>query len=253
MFSVSAIMPISIFSFSFFSCMDTQFAYETLAHIFFYLKQDQKTLCQLSLTCNKFRQLSLPLLFKHPHFTSLDQLSSFAGFLTEINGALVRSIDLHMVPHRWDATQLTQILYQITPKTPHLELLDLGLCTLLTDKALDRITRPLHELRILSIDRCELIGDESIRFIVNHCPDLEELHLGSTRITDNGLNVMADGLYGLTHLYMPSCQHITEKGLNHIMSSCKQLHHLDIKDCYNVVGEFRQQQQHDDDAWTDEE
>jgi hypothetical protein len=42
----------------------------------------------------------------------------------------------------------------------------------------------------------------------------------------------------LTHLYMPACSRISEKGVDILIRECKTLQHFDIRECYNVVGNF---------------
>lgn len=107
-----------------------------------------------------------------------------------------------------------------------------------TNKALIRLTKPLHDLRVLSVDQCLLIGDTAITALVDHCPYIQQLYLGSTSITDKSLDIIAKKLILLTHLYMPSCSRISEKGLDTLIRECKTLQHFDIRECYNVVGNF---------------
>ncbi|GAN06206.1 conserved hypothetical protein [Mucor ambiguus] len=222
--------------------MDTRLAYETLSQILSYLKEDQSALVQINRTCKKLYEVSLPLLFKSPKFETFSCFESFATTLTETNGLFVRNIDLHMVPHRWDSFRINNLLFTLSEKTPNLELLNLDLCSQLTNKALIKITKPLHDLRILSVDQCELIGDESIEALVNNCPYIQELYLGSTHITDNSLNLIATKFILLTHLHLPGCEYISEIGVDKVTSECKTLRYIDLQDCYNVLGERTFQQ-----------
>lgn len=109
--------------------MDKRLAYETLSQIVGYLKKDQPSLLQLNNTCRKLYKISTPLLFKSPRFSTFKSFELFATTLIEENGFHVRHVDLHMVPHRWDSSRMSQLLYSITVKTPDLELLNLDLCT----------------------------------------------------------------------------------------------------------------------------
>ncbi|KAL9543806.1 hypothetical protein MBANPS3_007934 [Mucor bainieri] len=218
--------------------MDTRLAYETLSQILSHLKEDQPALLQVNRTCRKLYEASLPLLFKSPKFESFSCFESFATTLTEKNGLFVRHIDLHMVPHRWDSFKINSLLFTLSEKTPDLELLNLDLCSQLTNKALIQITKPLHDLRVLSVDQCELIGDESVEALVNSCPYIQELYLGSTHITDNALNLIATKFILLTHLHLPGCEYISEMGVDKVTSECKTLRYIDLQDCYNVLGEI---------------
>lgn len=109
--------------------MDKILAYETLSEILSYLKKDQASLLQLSLTCKKFHEITIPLLYKSPQFTTFNSFRAFSDSLSEVNGLYVRDIDLHMVPHRWDSLKINNLLYSLTEKTPDLEQLNLGLCS----------------------------------------------------------------------------------------------------------------------------
>lgn len=124
-----------------------------------------------------------------------------------------------------------------------------------------KITKPVNDLRILSLNQCTHIGDEGIEGLIVNCPYLQELYLGETRITDNSLNLLATKLILLTHLYLPGCENVTELGINKVIRDCKTLRHIDCRDCYNVVGvesipEDRQaldvlQSEEFDDEWED--
>jgi len=115
--------------FFFILAMDTRLAYETLSQILSYLTEDQSALLQINRTCKKLYEVSLPLHFKSPKFESFGCFESFATTLTENNGLLVRHIDLHMVPHRWDSFKINNLLFALSEKTPDLELLNLDLCS----------------------------------------------------------------------------------------------------------------------------
>ncbi|KAI7902048.1 uncharacterized protein BX663DRAFT_455533 [Cokeromyces recurvatus] len=217
--------------------MEKRFAYEILAKITTYLRDDQQALLQLSRTCKRLHTISTPFLFCSPKFDTFRKFESFANALTLLNGTHVRYLDLHMVPHRWDSSKIDEILFMISEKTSHLELLNLDHCSQLTNKALIKILKPLHHLRILSIDQCRLITDESIKAIVSTCPNLQKLYLGSTRITDQALNLIATNLVHLSHLYIPDCQLITELGIKIVTEKCQSLKYINIEECYNIVSD----------------
>ena len=72
---------------------------------------------------------------------------------------------------------------------------------------------------------------------MDSCPYIQELYLGSTHITDNSLNLIATKFILLTHLHLSGCEYISELGVHKVTRECKTLRHIDIKDCYNVLGE----------------
>ena len=123
-----------------------------------------------------------------------------------------------------------------------------------TNKALIRITQPLHDLRILAVEECKLIGDEAITAIVDQCPYLQRVYLPSTHITDTSLTLLGTKLILLTHVNVSHCHHISEVGVDTLLKHCKTLKHLDINECYNVVGNFDipfANEQESEDEWED--
>ncbi|KAI9469704.1 MAG: hypothetical protein EXX96DRAFT_491977 [Benjaminiella poitrasii] len=216
--------------------MDTKLAFEILANIINYLRDDQQMLLQLNRASKRLYNISTPLLFCSPKFESFRQFESFANTLTSQNGMHVKYLDLHMVPHRWDSTKIDQLLLMITENTPSLELINLDHCSQLTNKALVKITKPLKQLRILSVDDCRLVSNESIKALVTNCAQLQKLYLGSTRIDDGSLSAIATHLPHLTHLYIPDCQLVSEVGIQEIIQNCKLLQHVNVVGCFNIVG-----------------
>lgn len=108
--------------------MDIKLAYETITQIVNHLKYDQPSLLQLNRTCRKLYTLSCPLLYNFPQFNKASSFENFALTLTEENGKYVQSVDLHMVPNRWNSTKTYELVLKITEKTPNLQLLNLDLC-----------------------------------------------------------------------------------------------------------------------------
>lgn len=124
-----------------------------------------------------------------------------------------------------------------------------------------KITKPLNDLRLLSVNQCDHIGDDGVEGLIKNCPYIQELYLGGTRITDNSLNLLSTKLILLTHLHIPGCENVSEIGINKIIRDCKTLRHLDCRDCFNVVGQietipFQNNEQpsievDEEDEWTD--
>lgn len=96
----------------------------------------------------------------------------------------------------------------------------------------------MGDLRILSVNQCESIGDDGVEEVIKNCPYIQELYLGETRITDTSLNSLATKLVLLTHLHIPGCENVTEIGINKVIRECRTLRHLDCRDCFNVVGQL---------------
>ncbi|KAF9583663.1 hypothetical protein BGW38_008908 [Lunasporangiospora selenospora] len=112
--------------------------------------------------------------------------SSLKNYFTASNGSLVKSIDLSMLPHRWESVHvgLVQGLVQGCPFVTKLNLTD---CALLRDNAIQLIAETLgpQRLRSLVLSGCVRITDVAILSLCAHAIQLENLDLsGCIRISD---------------------------------------------------------------------
>ncbi|KAI9269834.1 hypothetical protein BY458DRAFT_510564 [Sporodiniella umbellata] len=216
--------------------MDRVLAFEILTQIMSHLKDDQSALLELAKSSSTLYKPALPFLYYAPQFDKWKQFELFAQQLTPHNGLYVRYMDLSSLPYRWDPS-INNILPQLASKLPHLNTLNLELCRKLTNKRLIESIKSLPELRFLYVENCKLIDDQSVKAILSYCPLLEEIQLGATGITDSSLFLLSQ-MHHLTQLEIPNCEKITESGVRYILDKSPALKHFDIRDCYNVVGEF---------------
>ncbi|CEG84553.1 hypothetical protein RMATCC62417_18337 [Rhizopus microsporus] len=232
--------------------MDKRLPFEILIDIVSHLKDEQYSLGQLISTSKTMHKAALPMLYRSPHFEKMDSFKSFVANLTPEVGSFVYELDLHMLVHRWKSITAV-LLTQLTCKTRNLQVLNLDFCVELSNNALREIIKPLGDLRILGLDDCLLLGDVAVEAIVNSCPFIVELGLSSTHIRDKSLFLIAKHLVHLERVYLSSCDHITEVGIKALLDGCKKLKHFDVRDCYNIVGEFHQPVDSDSDEYIDED
>ncbi|CAO3697351.1 unnamed protein product [Rhizopus stolonifer] len=128
-------------------------------------------------------KLTLPYLYHTPQFNTWKQFDLFSKQLTSYTGLFVRQLDLSTVPRRWEPG-INRLLESLISKTPHLHTLNLELCLRLTNKTFIEMIKPILQLHLLNLEQCTTINDKSIEFIVQYCPQLEEIYLGFTNITD---------------------------------------------------------------------
>lgn len=90
------------------------------------------------------------------------------------------------------------------------------------------------ELRVLNMSICSRITDQCLRQIAKHCPDLRELNIkGCYNTTDMGISYIARGCQQLRLLDI-STGHtkqmcLTDQSLVSIATHCKNLRQLDIQ------------------------
>ncbi|KAI8599048.1 hypothetical protein EDD21DRAFT_380853 [Dissophora ornata] len=101
-------------------------------------------------------------------------------------GALVQTIDLSMLPHRWETVHVGHI-QTLVQGCPYISTLNLNGCLLLRDNAVQIIAEQLgpRELRSLVLSACNKISDLAVLSICAHAVQVENLELsGCDRLSD---------------------------------------------------------------------
>ncbi|KAG0001579.1 hypothetical protein BGZ80_001721 [Entomortierella chlamydospora] len=101
-------------------------------------------------------------------------------------GALVETVDLSMLPHRWETVDFGSI-QSLTQGCPYISVLDLRDCVILRDSAVQLIAEHLgpRQLRSLVLSGCSKITDLAVLSLCAHATGLENLELsGCDRISD---------------------------------------------------------------------
>ncbi|KAG0049097.1 hypothetical protein BGZ83_006047 [Gryganskiella cystojenkinii] len=130
--------------------------------------------------------------YLHPH--SLDPTNTSTSTVSTSKAATtagdhVRSINLSMLPHRWEYVQY-EIVHAIAVGCPWLEHLDLSNCSLLRDNAVQDLAENLgpRRLRSLVLSGCLRITDLAVLSLCAHAIHLENLELsGCDRLSDISL------------------------------------------------------------------
>lgn len=108
----------------------------------------------------------------------------------------------------------------------------------ITDKAVESISDKLYSLSSLWLCHCRLITDQSLFYLSNKSW-MELLDLSyCRRITDTGLNSIADSHSGLKTLNIAYCIKITEECVSKIIHRCEHLLSLDVSSCPNITLKF---------------
>lgn len=90
----------------------------------------------------------------------------------------------------------------------------------------------------LDLSGCRLVTDWSLRGIALRCQELEELDLSGCKISDQGVEYLADeGPSWLQALSLAGCPAITDKSLEALQTLCISLESLDVTGCPGISRE----------------
>ncbi|KAF9154990.1 hypothetical protein BG015_011405 [Linnemannia schmuckeri] len=182
-------------------------------------------------------------------------------------GCLVETIDLSMLPHRWETVHVGHI-QGLVQGCLYLSSLDLSDCSLLRDNAVQSIAEALgpKNLRSLVLSGCTKITDVAVLSICANAVGLENLELsGCDRLSDISILELGSavilarqvGLSGSTDykgatetealqlqgtsqtirsLDLSHCTRITDTGIRGLRQGAVRLSSLNLEGCYGVLG-----------------
>ncbi|KAI7825664.1 hypothetical protein BC939DRAFT_447974 [Gamsiella multidivaricata] len=205
--------------------------------------------------------------------TTADTFNVVSSTFTPLDmpvGALVRIIDLSMLPHRWDSVHIGMI-HSLIQGCPFITTLNLSHCILLRDNAVQFIAEELgpRNLKSLVLSGCVKISDLAILSLCAHAAALENLELsGCERISDISIleigsavitkvptqqNSRSARILGqgndngqvpsspkgisksLRSLDLSHCTRITDTGIMGLQMGATQLTSLNLMGCYGVL------------------
>lgn len=112
--------------------------------------------------------------------------------------------------------------------------LDIQYCRKLTDDTLYELN--CTQLKYLSIRKCIRLSEDAIIHYIKHSgKNLEYLDLSFLPITDLTIQAISDNCSSTIHtLSIQNCSNITEESIRSLITNCKQLKLVDIKNCSQV-------------------
>lgn len=189
-------------------------------------------------------------------------------------GALVITLDLSMLPHRWEDVHYGHVEI-IVRGCPSLCTLDLSNCVRLRDNAVQLIAEHLgpRQLKSLVLSGCTKVSDLGILSLCAHATRIENLELagcdrisdisvlelgsavlyspgdagvsykqtqgGSTELMDIGRTSTGTCLQGMSRslrsLDLSHCTRITDTGIKGLRLGATQLSSLNLEGCYGVL------------------
>ncbi|KAG0174508.1 hypothetical protein DFQ28_002965 [Apophysomyces sp. BC1034] len=206
-----------------------QLPYEILSAIILLLAHEQTTLASITCVSKKLRQISLAYLYRRPAFHSVDRFRDFTANLTEEQAQFVSVIDLQLTPHRWSES-IGPALCTLAQKAKYIKRLDIGFCKFAVGQ--------LPSLQYLSTNGCRKINDTVVEHITANCPQLRGLDLSASVSTDKALYSIGNHCQHLATLDISQCEQVSEAGLLFLRKKCSRLRSVNVKDCYNIVGDI---------------
>eukprot|EP00899_Mesostigma_viride_P011754 jgi/Mesvir1/2057/Mv02317-RA.1 len=141
-----------------------------------------------------------------------------------------------------------------------LQALDVSGCDI-DDGSVLAVAQSCRALKRLAVAHCEWVTDASLVALSQHSPQLEELDVEHTCVTNNGLATLAQACsrlvrlrapYGATdasilqvvehcprleQLSVPYCHSVTDACMRRIVARCPRFQRLDARGCYKVTDE----------------
>ncbi|KAG2177964.1 hypothetical protein INT43_003211 [Umbelopsis isabellina] len=198
----------------------TKLPYDIAAKVFDYLQSHD--LYRSTLVCKNWRYAITPLLWRSPRFYhKLDRQ------LSDKYSAPISTM--------WSVTSGSRenayIIYQTLDVAEYRH----GYGSQLSFRNL-----PLGQfVRSLSFEyREQLVTDQTLADIAEHCPSLQFLSLSGCRsITDNGLRYLMRGKlrHSLRSIYLSECNRITDYGLALVSKLCVRLHTISLNGCIRIT------------------
>ncbi|KAF8570539.1 hypothetical protein P879_04043 [Paragonimus westermani] len=162
--------------------------------------------------CQQLRALA----FGHLHHLSSDGLLELVGKLP-----LLSSLDLRGTQALTNDTNLTRL----ADKCPHLEEVVLAnIHSLKHEAGIAHMLRRLPRLRVLDLCGLTAVGDLTMEALANGCPQLEELDITCTSVTQKGLTHLTQTpAKCLRCLQISHCHGITKDVLEKLVKTCSKL------------------------------
>lgn len=120
-------------------------------------------------------------------------------------------------------------------KMPSLRELNLRACDNVSDVGMSYLADGSAPLSLLDVSFCDKIGDQALGYISLGLYHLRTLSISNCNISDDGLFQISKTLYELETLHMGQCSRITDKSLQIIADSLRNLKNIDLYGCVRIT------------------
>ena len=155
-------------------------------------------------------------------------------------GRLVETIDLSMLPHRWETVHIGHI-QGVVQGCSYLSSLNLSDCSLLRDNAVQSIAETLgpRNLRSLVLSGCTKITDVAVLSICAHAVRLENLELSECdRLSDISILELGSAVIQPTQVHPPGYRYsegATEAEAPRLQGTSQTIRSLDLSHCTRIT------------------
>lgn len=122
-----------------------------------------------------------------------------------------------------------------------LEVLMIGGCRLVSDEAIQTVASVCGpRVRILQLEWCTNISNDSVLSVLSLCPQLENLNIACCdKVTDHAFSCLGNGGCGslLKDLRISNCPGISVTGIALVAKFCQSLQRLDVRSCAQITEE----------------
>ena len=110
-----------------------------------------------------------------------------------------------------------------------------------TDKIIaDMVMHRFRQVKIVNLQGCPFVTDQSLKAFIGHCQNLEELNLGrlmdvGPHITDAGMQLLVPHCVTLRNLDLTWLDGLTDTTILNVADSCTKLESLDVPNLYQLT------------------
>lgn len=110
-----------------------------------------------------------------------------------------------------------------------------------TDKIIaDMVMHRFRQVKIVNLQGCPFVTDQSLKAFIGHCQNLEELNLGrlmdiGPQITDAGMQLLIPHCVTLRNLDLSWLERLTDTAILCVADSCTRLESLDVPNLFQLT------------------
>ncbi|XP_069102421.1 protein AMN1 homolog isoform X1 [Argopecten irradians] len=136
----------------------------------------------------------------------------------------------------------SQGIINVAHTSTQLQTVYLRRCINLTDTAVITLSTSCPHLRLLNIGGCHLLTDQSLQALGQNSHFLKSVNFSKTNVTDNGVIALVSGSCSKTlkEVHMDGCINLTDEAVEGVLQFCPQISILLFHGCPKITEQSRQ-------------